>query len=574
MNIHRRFATQLFFQLVLIFFLIGSLMILLGAIIGFTVSDNEIKKDLSTAESYFIAENISIEDKTVSIDHHLKEIVANQNGWLAVFSADGKLLGDYLAPEKVVSQINADGFSGQLLNNNTSDYTYWQLDETTDDSPVVIFGHEKIESVLLEEVKQQVNWENSQLSLQDETTDLLKENSGWVQLIDQSGKVIYQYDAGSQPDSYSIEQVLRLNQSDINAVQAVYDESTNQTLLVGTQLQQTGSASEEPLYSLIENSIVLISILLFLLLLGSTFWYTRKFSSPLLQMMKWIDQLGNGIYQQPINHLQEPVLYKKDGRLKKKYRLYKDLILNLSHLTQTLKENEEQREKMTSTREEWISGISHDLKTPLSSISGYANMLETEEYTWSAEETRAFAGTISSKAIYMKDLLEDLTLTYRIKNDALPIEMEQTDIDELIRRTIISFMNNPVYSDKKLSYHSLSNQMMAEIDPKWFQRIMNNLIENALRYNPAGTKITVTLATIEQHLLQIKIADDGIGMDQATVNHLFNRYFRGTNTSDSGSGTGLGMAITKQLVQLHKGSINVNSKPGKGTIFRILLPVK
>ena len=88
---------------------------------------------------------------------------------------------------------------------------------------------------------------------------------------------------------------------------------------------------------------------------------------------------------------------------------------------------------------------------------------------------------------------------------------------------------------------------------------MDNLIANAIKYNPSGTTITVSISPIEQHLLSIKIEDDGVGMDNETLDKLFYRYYRGTNTSDSGSGTGLGMAITKQLVQLHGGSINVKS---------------
>jgi len=84
--------------------------------------------------------------------------------------------------------------------------------------------------------------------------------------------------------------------------------------------------------------------------------------------------------------------------------------------------------------------------------------------------------------------------------------------------------------------------------------------------------ITVSISMIEQHLVIIKIEDDGIGMNSETLDKLFQRYYRGTNTNDNGSGTGLGLVITKQLVKLHNGSIQVKSTPNKGTMVRILLP--
>lgn len=96
---------------------------------------------------------------------------------------------------------------------------------------------------------------------------------------------------------------------------------------------------------------------------------------------------------------------------------------------------------------------------------------------------------------------------------------------------------------------------------------------NAVKYNPKGTTITITTQTLEERLVIITIEDNGIGMDDETLDNLFDRYYRGTNTTDSSTGTGLGMAITKQLVKLHGGSIKVHSDVGMGTKVRIILPI-
>ena len=385
--------------------------------------------------------------------------------------------------------------------------------------------------------------------------------------------MIDSYNAGNKPKTYSHQKILSMTQSKEVSVSSYYDEGTQQTILMGMPLKNMAATLEEKIDSKIGNSIILVSVLLILLLLLITFWYARKFGKPLMTMMQWIEKLGNGDYEQPVNHVEQPLLFKQNGKIKRKYKLYQELITNLSQLTDTLKDNQDQRKKIKVTREEWISGISHDLKTPLSSIAGYSKMLESKEYDWSQEEVREFAEIIGSKSAYMKDLLDDLTLTYRIKNGALPIVREKMNITELIRRTIIGYMNNPDYREMNIDFQAEDETVTASVDPKWFQRIIDNIVENALKYNPAGTTVTVSLAVIEQHLCQITISDDGVGMDQKTVNSLFQRYYRGTNTSDTGSGTGLGMAITKQLIQLHQGSINVKSTPGEGTSIRILMPV-
>ncbi|MGF2614519.1 HAMP domain-containing histidine kinase [Rossellomorea vietnamensis] len=572
MNIHKRFMIQLFLQLMLIFFFVGLFLFFLFGMIGFLLSDTEAEFDLLQAEDYFISENVSLEDEAATISDRLKRLLEEQYGTLLVVSKEGEVLGGY--PESQGISFKEGELAGLLLEKDpTLDYAYWRLDESDSDSPMVFLKKENGESLLLQSVVQQVDWQQGELDLQQGLASQLEDKNAWIQLVNSSGEVTDEYRAGEKREVYSQEDILELTQSMEESVSAHYDSDTQQTILLGMPLQGTAASLEETVDSKIGSSILLVAVLIFVLLLLITFWYAYKFGNPLLTMMKWIENLGKGHYQQPVNHVDQPILFKKNGKLKRKFKLYRDLITTLSQLTETLKENQDQRAKIKMTREEWISGISHDLKTPLSSIAGYSKMMESEEYNWSQSEVREFAEVIGSKASYMGDLLDDLTLTYRIKNGALPIVREEANITELVRRTVIGYMNNPDYSDKTLDFQAEDETILASVDSKWFQRITDNLVENALKYNPAGTTVTVSLSTIEDHLFQVMIADDGIGMDQQTVNSLFQRYYRGTNTSDSGSGTGLGMAITKQLVQLHQGSINVKSRPGEGTSIRILMPL-
>ncbi|MDM5286020.1 sensor histidine kinase [Peribacillus frigoritolerans] len=573
MNIHKRFIVQFFIQLILVFIIFFFILLSIWAIIGFSIMNDEVTQDLSKADSTFFSDRVTIQGKKVAFDDELKQLAKNQNGWLLVLTTKGDVIGAYNTSENVPSHFNESELAGLMLQNSSApvEYFHWKLDEAYPQPQLLIFGRKSSETSLLNEVKTSIDWKNHHLNLSAATLKQIDEEEGWVQLINSTGKVLDGYGSEKEGISYTNQDIQTLSESEHDSVDAFFDAETEQTIIVG--INHSGSSSiEENLFKRISKSILIIFIVLFLLLLTGTFWYARKFGVPLITMMKWIQNLGSGLYEQPLDLHQRPILLNKKGKLKRKYRLYKDLITTLEQLTETLHQNETQRRKMTQTRDEWISGLSHDLKTPLASISGYAQMLESENYSWTERETREFALIIAEKSGYMMELLEDLTLTYRLRNQALPIVKEEVDIIEFIRRTMIHFINDPANNYMKFVFQPQNETAIASIDTKWFQRIIDNLILNAIHYNPSGTTITVSISPIEQHLLIITIEDDGIGMDNETLDRLFQRYYRGTNTSDSGRGTGLGMAITKQLVHLHGGSINVKSSPQKGTTVRIILP--
>ncbi|EKN71068.1 integral membrane sensor signal transduction histidine kinase [Neobacillus bataviensis LMG 21833] len=578
MNIHKRFLIQFFIQLILLFILFFCILIFIWGIIGFAIMKDEVTQDLAKADNTFFSNRITIKENKTTFDTELTQLVSNQKGWLLVLTKKGEVIGSYHAPEQVPLHFSQSELAVLLLQDGSAsvEYSHWLVNETEAKPYLLLFGRKNAETELLNEIKTGIDWNHQQLHLTGEILQKLKKENAWVQLIDSKGKVVDHVGVEKNTDAnpYSLQKLHHLANKKSDSIDAYHDAQSKQTVIVGIQDSISPLNREISLVKTLSKGFVVIPILLLLLLLMATFWYARKFGVPLITMMKWIQNLGNGVFEQPYDLHQHLVMLNKKGKLKRKYRLYKEFIATLSQLTATLKENETQRLKMTQTREEWISGISHDLKTPLSSISGYAQMMESDHYSWTPEETREFAGIITQKSTYMMDLLEDLTLTYRLKNQALPLATEKVDMNEFIRRTIIQFINDPANNEFEFNFHPYNEAIFAMIDPKWFQRVIDNLLTNACKYNPSGTKVTISISSIEQHLMTISIEDDGIGMDKETLNNLFTRYYRGTNTSDSGSGTGLGMAITKQLVQLHGGSINVKSTPHMGTIVRILIPLK
>jgi len=291
-----------------------------------------------------------------------------------------------------------------------------------------------------------------------------------------------------------------------------------------------------------------------ILLLGVIFLsisISRQFVRPLVYVISRIERLTQFDYSDISDR---KIHHKKTGKLKRKFRLFQPVEESLNHLSERLDSNERQIKQSEQLREEWITGLSHDLKTPLSSIYGYSTMLASEDYEWTKDEMRIFAQTMQEKATYMDALIQDLTYTYQLKNKAIQLDKVLLPLTTWLTQFADEQVSVKVYGD-----------VMLQADELLLKRIMDNLITNAKKYTPVGTKVMVEAQHTGKEVM-LTIADHGPGIPQEELDNLFERYYRGTNTTDDTAGTGLGLAITKQLIDLHNGTISVRSDRD-GTVF-------
>ncbi|SEN77323.1 His Kinase A (phospho-acceptor) domain-containing protein [Paenisporosarcina quisquiliarum] len=307
--------------------------------------------------------------------------------------------------------------------------------------------------------------------------------------------------------------------------------------------------------------LLLFHLILFFFTILFSFWIGSRFGRPVLYFLKRIEKLAKQDYEvlddrKLRNH--------KTGRLKRKYRVYEDIDQSLSHLAFTQEANERKIMQTEKLREDWITGLSHDLKTPLSSIYGYSTMLSSDNYAWSNEEVRSFAKIMQEKSTYMNALIEDLTYTYQLKNNAISIEKNKVNLFEFVK----AYSSKSVWKDIQDPIGDEGAQVY--IDPKLFERVLDNLVGNAIKHTPEGTKVLLIIEQNKDNVL-LTIKDEGKGIPIEELENLFNRYYRGTNTTTEVSGTGLGLAIAKQLVEAHNGDIQVKSSEF-GTIVTITLP--
>ncbi|MEK5164310.1 HAMP domain-containing sensor histidine kinase [Paenibacillus sp. FSL R5-0527] len=229
---------------------------------------------------------------------------------------------------------------------------------------------------------------------------------------------------------------------------------------------------------------------------------------------------------------------------------------------------------MEKTREEWMAGVSHDLKTPLSVIKGYTVLLSSSEYDWEPDQVRGFSRIMGERVEYMERLIEDFGLTFRLKNDALPLRLEPNDLVRMTRDILKQLQSLPESADKTFSFETNCGQIPLDLDPGYMQRALENVIANSIKHNPPGTtvKITINEERGTGGRVRIGIEDNGARMNQETLARLFERYFRGTNASSDSSGTGLGMAIARQIILAHGGEIDINSRLGQETVCMITFP--
>lgn len=319
------------------------------------------------------------------------------------------------------------------------------------------------------------------------------------------------------------------------------------------QLIRTGNSSEH--YEIFVVALCLLLFLATLLLIG---WYLGK---PLYYIVIWIRRLAHGQYVPPPEW--DNLRSGKLGGLKFRYAIYKELFEHLRMLTSTLQQNDQTLREVEQTKREWIQGISHDLKTPLTYISGYSAMLAHPDYQWSDTEQREFLSVIQRKAAHLQELVQDLNETIQ---GGIPLKTEKADIVELVRRTVADVSSAPWAADYLFAMDADPDRITVSCDPKLVTRAVRNLLVNAVVHNPAGTRIMVRTARLYDQTEEIRIEDDGVGFNETLVN--------GDDSLPTLEPAGLGLSIARKFIEAHGGSLRVHSKPGEGTLLSIKLPAE
>jgi Signal transduction histidine kinase len=226
--------------------------------------------------------------------------------------------------------------------------------------------------------------------------------------------------------------------------------------------------------------------------------------------------------------------------------------------------------RLENARKDFVANVSHELKTPLTSIRGYAETLRVGALGDTGVAPR-FVQKIEESAIQLQNLIEDLLRLAEIESGRLQLNPEPLSLRQAV--AIIQGNFEEAMEIKQQGFRAELPELWVQAEPAALKQILGNLIDNAHKYTPAHGSIEIT-AKSEGHSCRVTVADSGIGIDASDLPHVFERFYRVDKArSREAGGTGLGLAIVKHLVQTHGGQVEVRSIPGRGSQFSFTLPL-
>ncbi len=218
--------------------------------------------------------------------------------------------------------------------------------------------------------------------------------------------------------------------------------------------------------------------------------------------------------------------------------------------------------------DEFISMITHDLKNPLTSIIGYCSLLLSGAYGEVVEAMQPPLKGINTNAERLLDLINDFLVVNKISAEGLKLEKQSLQLNNLLQHLADSVQAQMEIKKIKLELGLDSDIPSVECDPLQIERVVNNLLSNAIKFTPLGGHIGIT-SGYDDDWIWFSVSDSGPGIEPEKQQSIFEKYSRVDRKVE---GTGLGLFITKSIVDLHQGSIDLESTPGEGATFTVHLP--
>ncbi|WP_290033026.1 sensor histidine kinase [Ligilactobacillus cholophilus] len=238
----------------------------------------------------------------------------------------------------------------------------------------------------------------------------------------------------------------------------------------------------------------------------------------------------------------------------------------------TIKAMEEERQ-IEKSKDELITNVSHDIRTPLTSIIGYLGLIENHQFQ-SEEDLLKFAHIAYLKSNQMKSLVDDLFEYAKVRQTDTPLELMDLSLNSLFEQLEASFELEAKQNNMKIVLQLPQEDLKMQADPEKFARIFNNLITNALKYGEGAKHIYLSARKVSGTEVEVCVSNDGKPIPKESLPQVFDRFYRVEKSRNTKTGgTGLGLTITQRIVDLHHGTIKVESND-KLTSFIMYFPIK
>jgi len=240
-----------------------------------------------------------------------------------------------------------------------------------------------------------------------------------------------------------------------------------------------------------------------------------------------------------------------------------------------IKLKNEELGRLLEARTEFLSIASHQLRTPLAAIRGYASMLKSGDYGDLSEEARKSIEYVYDSSVRMIDLVNNLLNVNRLERGVINLDIKEISIDQIIKECIKDVQS--IAKDKKLTIEYLNEGKISTIEGDYekIKNALGNVINNAVLYTLKGG-VEIKTSTTSEEEIKIEIKDTGVGIEKEDLDKIFQSFSRGKGgTEIYTGGTGLGLYVAKKFIEMHKGKISVYSKgKNKGSVFTVVLPIK
>ena len=334
----------------------------------------------------------------------------------------------------------------------------------------------------------------------------------------------------------------------IEAVVPLYNKNNELmgVLSVGVDVSEIDKFQSEVSYrtGIIRTALVTI-------LLAGAYIISKLYGKTLRKQFHTVEEIANG-------HTEKRLSIKGDTQLQDFARNF-NLIMDKASV-------------LDESRQEFVSNVSHELKTPITSMKVLADSLLGQQGL-PEELYQEFLHDISKEIDRENDIITDLLALVRMEKSESEINISSVNINEILEAVLKRL--KPIAESKniELIFESF-RPVIADVDELKFASVATNLVENAIKYNNTDGTVTASLNSDHQYFY-LKVTDTGIGISEENQDRVFERFFRVDKArSRETGGTGLGLAITKEIVMKHHGSIKIHSKEGEGTTFTVRIPLK
>lgn len=345
----------------------------------------------------------------------------------------------------------------------------------------------------------------------------------------------------SSANSYNFEEVGHVMYS---SVPIILNGKIIGATLISTSIDNIYSSVNE-----IQNTLYIVSVISIILIAIVSFFLAGYFSKPIKKFTNAIMKMSQGNLNQRVE------INTKDE--------FKQLASAFNIMSTKI-------DQVDIQRKDFVANVSHELRTPLSSIKLLSESLLHQENN-DVEVYREFLKDIDSEIDRLNNIIDDLLSLVDLDKEKLNLNYKVTYVNYLLDKIMVRL--KPLAEEKNITLnYRAKEKLQIKLDPNKIQQSIINIIHNAIKYTPENGKVDISLYSEEEYII-IKISDNGIGIPEKDLQHIFERFYRvdKARTRNTG-GTGLGLSIAYQIVSLHQGKIDVKSKLNKGTTFYIKLP--